>query len=318
MNFIDYTGQKIGKLNIIKRAPDKIAGGKKRTMWLCQCDCGNQNDVIVSTDYLKRSKCPSCGCEATKSRIEYNRINNIGQKFGRLTIVDILWDYDRAKALCKCDCGNDYIGVKSDIVTGHTQSCGCLQSENTSIANTKDWTGHVSDYGVEFICQDHMNDKGQWLWKCRCGICGNCFVELPARVNNGHVTSCGCRTQSSGEEYIESLLNEMNVNFKPQYSFNDCKNIYELRFDFAILDDDNVLGLIEYDGKQHFEPIDFFGGEEGLKRSQKRDKIKNTYCQVHNIPLLRIPYTLSTDEIKTEIYEYYLSLTTAVDMVVTS
>ncbi len=272
----------------------------------------------MSTDYLKRSNCPSCGCEATRNRIECNRVDNIGQKFGRLTIVDILWDCKKARAVCKCDCGNSYIGDKADIVSGHTQSCGCLQPEKTSLANTKDWTGHISDYGIEFICQDHMNDKGQWLWKCRCGICKNCFVELPARINNGHVTSCGCRVQSSGEEYIESLLNEMCVNFKSQYTFSDCKNIYELRFDFAILDHNGVLGLIEYDGKQHFEPIDFFGGEEGFARTQKRDQIKNTYCQTHNIPLLRLPYTLSTNEIKAKIYEYYLSLTTAVDMMVTS
>ena len=53
------------------------------------------------------------------------------------------------------------------------------------------------------------------------------------------------------------------------------------------------------------------GGEEEFRKTQKRDKIKNTYCQVHNIPLLRLPYTLSTEEIKRELYEYYLSLTTA-------
>ena len=40
-------------------------------------------------------------------------------------------------------------------------------------------------------------------------------------------------------------------------------------------------------------------------------EIKNTYCKVHNIPLLRIPYTMSSKEIKEKIYEYYVSLTTA-------
>ena len=84
-----------------------------------------------------------------------------------------------------------------------------------------------------------------------------------------------------------------------------------MRFDFGILHNDQLLGLIEYDGKQHFEPIDFFGGEDGFRKTQERDKIKNAYCKSHNIPLLRLPYTLSINEIKTKIYEYYLSLTTA-------
>ena len=54
--------------------------------------------------------------EKLKNKIEKNRINNVGEKFGRLTILDIIWDYDRSKAICKCDCGNDYVGIKSDIV----------------------------------------------------------------------------------------------------------------------------------------------------------------------------------------------------------
>lgn len=312
MKFNDLTGQKFGHLTITGRAPSKIeSSGKTRTMWYCFCDCGNPDIIKVSGDYLKRSECPSCGCEAKKSKIEKNRINNIGQKFGRLTIVDILWDEKPTKAVCKCDCGNSYIGVKADIVSGHTQSCGCLQSEKTSIANTKDWTSYVAENGVKFIKQDHMNKKGQWIWECECPLCGNKFYEFPAKVNNGHTTSCGCRIQSFGESYIQSLLENMNIQFRPQYTFNDCKSIYTLRFDFGILYNEQLLGLIEYDGKQHFEPIEFFGGQKGFEKTKNRDEIKNTYCSYHNIPLLRLPYTLSLDEIKNQIYEYYLSLTTA-------
>jgi len=310
MHFNDLTGQKFGKLTVLDRANSKIdKSGRARTMWNCICDCGN--NITVSADYLKRSACPSCGCEATKNRIEKNRINNIGEKFGRLTIVDILWDEERSKAICKCDCGNDYIGVKSDIVTGHTKSCGCLQCENTSVANTKDWTGYISDYGIEFLHQDCMNKNGQWLWKCRCGVCGNLFTALPAKVNNGHITSCGCRIQSSGEECIKNLLENLHINYIQQYTFDDCKYVYVLRFDFAIINNDKLLGLIEYDGKQHFEQIEFFGGEEGFHKTKKRDEAKNVYCKLHDIPLLRLPYTMSTNEIKEKIYEYYLSLTTA-------
>ena len=309
MRVKDLTKQRFGKLIVLYRVKDKISGGRKRTMWHCICDCGNECDV--SADYLNRSKCPSCGCEATKNRIEKNRSDCTGQKFGRLTIIDILWDEKPTKVVCKCDCGNDYIGVKTDIVSGHTQSCGCLKSENTSMANTKDWTGCTSDYGVRFIRQDYMNEKGQWMWLCRCGVCGNLFTALPAKVNNGHITSCGCRVQSSGEAYVQSVLEDMHIDFLPQYSFDDCRSIYVLHFDFAITNGQQILGLIEYDGKQHFEPIDLFGGQLGFEDTKKRDEIKNSYCKSHNIPLLRLPYTLSTEEIKEQIYEYYLSVTTA-------
>lgn len=311
MKAIDLTGKQFENLIVLYRADSSTNNTKKkRIKWHCRCNCGNEFDVLA--DNLKKRPKMSCKECANKNRAIHNRIDVVGKKFGRLTVLDILWDYDRAKAICKCDCGNDYIGTKSDIVSGHTQSCGCLQSENTSIVNTKDWAGHISTFGVEFLSQDHMNEKGQWLWKCRCGVCGNTFIALPAKVNNGHTTSCGCRIQSSGEEYIENLLKQFDIEFIPQYKFDDCKLRYVLRFDFAIFNKGKFLGLIEYDGKQHFEPIEFFGGQEGFEVTQKRDQVKNAYCRSHDIPLIRLPYTLSANEIKNKIYEYYLSLTTAV------
>jgi len=47
---------------------------------------------------------------------------------------------------------------------------------------------------------------------------------------------------------------------------------------------------IEFNGKQHYEPITFFGGEEGLKKQIIRDKIKTQYCDKNNIKLFIIKY----------------------------
>ena len=48
---------------------------------------------------------------------------------------------------------------------------------------------------------------------------------------------------------------------------------------------------IEYDGVQHFKPIEYFGGLDNLKYVQKHDKIKTKYCYDNNIILLRIKYS---------------------------
>ena len=47
---------------------------------------------------------------------------------------------------------------------------------------------------------------------------------------------------------------------------------------------------IEFDGIQHFEPVEHFGGVKAFKSLIKRDKIKNDYCQKNKINLLRIDY----------------------------
>lgn len=311
MRFKDLTGTTFGKSVVIGRAESRIdTSGKKRTRWNCLCECGRE--FITLGDSLTRNPnlvCPEC---TNNNRSRNNRINIIGKKYGRLTILDVISNTRPTKVLCRCDCGNEHICLQADVISGHTMSCGCLQQKRASESNTKDWTGYVADCGVEFLYQDYKNNKGQWVWKCKCGICGNVFSELPARVNDGYVTSCGCRIQSCGEEYVHSVLELIGANVLPQYTFDDCRSIYKLRFDFAIFDtNNNLLGLIEYDGKQHFEIVEWFGGEEGFRNTQKRDKIKNTYCQQHGIPLLRLPYTLSFNEISTQIYEYYESLTTA-------
>ena len=48
-------------------------------------------------------------------------------------------------------------------------------------------------------------------------------------------------------------------------------------------------------GQQHYQAIDYFGGEEKFKQQQLRDNIKRNYCLNKNIPLIEIPYTQLTN-----------------------
>ena len=64
-----------------------------------------------------------------------------------------------------------------------------------------------------------------------------------------------------------------------------------MKFDFAIFNEKNEIKLlIEYNGEQHYNPIEKWGGEEKLIIQQERDARKKQYCEEHNIPLLVIPY----------------------------
>lgn len=76
-----------------------------------------------------------------------------------------------------------------------------------------------------------------------------------------------------------------------------------LRFDFAILNKEKIMGLIEFDGSQHFKPVEYFGGKEYFKLAKFRDQIKTKYCEDNNIPLLRIKYT-QFDDIETIVNDF--------------
>ena len=223
-----------------------------------------------------------------------------GQKFGRLTVLETFWDTTPIKVKCICDCGAIGIYAKQDVYSGHTKSCGCLQSERSSIVNTVDHSDEVSDYGIRIINRSHKNDKGQWLWNCKCGYCDNIFQELPARILNNHVKSCGCIKHSSREKYIDNYLKSIGIDYKREITFNDLRmaNGYPLRFDFAIFKNNSLDTLIEYYGEQHFYPVSVFGGEAGFQQTKIRDDMKDKYCHDHNIRLIRIPFTKTEAEIK--------------------
>lgn len=86
---------------------------------------------------------------------------------------------------------------------------------------------------------------------------------------------------------MEQYLNDNNIIFISEYRIKECRNVLELPFDIYI---PSLNLCVEYDGIQHYKPIEFFGGEEGYQKQVQNDKIKNEYCDNNNINLLRINY----------------------------
>lgn len=99
---------------------------------------------------------------------------------------------------------------------------------------------------------------------------------------------------SRAEITIEEILRDAGLNFTMEQSFEglNSPNGRPLRFDFCVFDDDgNVDFLIEYQGKQHFEPSAKFGGKRGFYQQQYNDKMKRRFCALNNFNLIEIPYT---------------------------
>ena len=100
------------------------------------------------------------------------------------------------------------------------------------------------------------------------------------------------------ENFIASILSKHKIKYIPQAKFQECRNIHPLKFDFYLYEYNTI---IEYDGEQHDKPIKFFGGEEAFAKRIKNDNIKNCYCKENDINLIRLSYTLTTQEIEDEI-----------------
>lgn len=107
------------------------------------------------------------------------------------------------------------------------------------------------------------------------------FFQAP----NLHLRGSGCPkcNESIGEKKIRNILKEYDIKFESQVVIELTK----LSFDFYI---PAYNTYIEFDGIQHYKPIEFFGGIQAFKQQQINDNIKNAFCKVNHITLLRIKY----------------------------
>ena len=119
-----------------------------------------------------------------------------------------------------------------------------------------------------------------------------------------HLGGKGCPlcNASGGESEIRKILKNKKLIFEEQKRFSDCRSVYTLPFDFCVKKE-NGFFLIEFDGRHHFESIEFFGGDDSLLATKERDKIKNEYCAKNNINLYRINHKENIEEKIEEILE---------------
>ena len=123
-NLIDLTGQKFGRLLVLKRDTSK----SDYVYWLCQCDCGNITSVISS--HLRKGNTTSCGCLQKEKASKMFTIDLTGQRFGYLKVLKR--DFSKKGGtywICQCDCGNITSILSTSLKKGSTTSCGCINSK---------------------------------------------------------------------------------------------------------------------------------------------------------------------------------------------
>ena len=279
--------------------PDEVTiFSRQKAWWLCPKGHSYKN---VIADHSRGDRCPYCS--------------------GRLPIkgeTDLLsqdpegckeWDYKKntikpdevtlksnKKVWWICPKGHSY----QAIIKSHSNKIGCPICDGKKILSgfndlmsqdpegCKEWDYEKNTIDPATVAK--FNSQKAW-WLCPNG---HSYEMLIINHSSGH--RCPICNESAGEIRVQSYLQSHKINNKMQYTFPDCKYKNILPFDFAILDkNNNPILMIEYDGEQHYRPVNFGGisdkeAKENLRLTKKRDKIKTDYCKNNNIPLLRIPY----------------------------
>lgn len=161
-----------------------------------------------------------------------------------------------------------------------------------------EFTKKVYDsFGDEYtFIEDYINYVTAILCRHECGL------EWDIAPNNlFQGKRCPrCYNDSKGERLVRCILSKSKHKFTTQKTFDGCAHEKLLRFDFYIPE---LNTCIEYDGEQHYRPVDFSGkgtvyAIKEFELTKKRDGIKNKYCRDNNINLIRIPYYLTDGEIE--------------------
>ena len=233
------------------------------------------------SSHLFKKGCPICG-NTTKLNIKdfINKANKIHNNKYDYSLVD----YKNAKTKINIICNAH--GIFNLTPSSHIdQKTGCpicskkhKYNNNEFIEKARIIHGNKYNYNkvnyvnnytkIDIICKKH-------------GL----FKQTPTN----HLCGKGCEicSGSKNENIISLFLDNNKINYIPQFKFNGCINIRKLPFDFYLPE---LNMCIEYNGKQHYTPIEFFGGYGGFIKQKKRDEIKKKYCTDNNLKLLIIKY----------------------------
>lgn len=260
--------------------------GSSKKVILLHIVCNNEWEVEANS-FLNGRRCSHCF--GMKKRTHEQFIKEVQEKHGNE--YQILSKYINAVKKVEVKhlkCGNIYEMIANNIIKG--SKCPFCFDQNNRLTNEEFLVRLQNRHEDEYVPIVEYIDCDKAI-KFTHSKCGKDFEIAPKRILYGEFRCPNCTSMSRGETSVERFLIKNNLRYSYQFSINDCKNIKLLKFDFCVFDDENKIKcIIEYDGIQHFEPIETFGGIDNLKIVQYNDKLKNEYCERFNIKLIRIPY----------------------------
>lgn len=273
-------------------------GSTKNSVVICPIH-GRFN--ITPSHHLRGHGCQICGkqkqlLEQTKTTKQF--ITEARQVHGNKFI------YDKTDLKCKDDAGRVIItcrihGDFKQTPSNHLYGYGCKKCKTDKLS--KLFRKSFEEYEKEASIlhndayeyhQDYINRNTEIYITCK--KCGYKFTQTPAN----HLQGKGCPMCkiSHAENDIKKLLDENNIQYVYQKKFDW---LGKQSIDFFI-SDYNIA--IECQGMQHFEPKEYFGGEDEFKNILERDERKLKLCNEYNIKLLyyanygyNFPYKVFTD-----------------------
>lgn len=229
--------------------------------------------------HMNGQGCPECGKRTSKKEKLLERFNNKHNNIYEYNFEKDEYLIDEyLKIKCKKH-GYFRQKISNHLISGCQKCAGKIENREDFKKRGFEKHGNIYDYSnvdyikhnleVDIICKKH-------------GV----FSQKPYL----HFSGSGCPhcNESRGEKKIRKYLIENKIEFISQKKFENCKHKRSLIFDFFI----PFLNIcIEYNGRQHYEIVNKFGGISYLEDIKVKDDLKVHFCEQNGIELLTIKYT---------------------------
>lgn len=254
------------------------------------------NDLFNDDYYC--NECRKDSLNNKRSSKDFNdKINKLSS--GRLSLVGDYLGF-KEKVTIHCSKHNiDYDTVAINVTRKDRLTCPCCIKDKRRESQVKGTSVFLSELdkrhkGNIVACEDYVNTHTKIRFKCL--VCENFFKSEPNSVIR--ISGCPYCKQYKGEVVIATYLKNSGIEFEPQKKFKEVKDSRPLSYDFYL---PKQKILIEYNGEQHYRPIEFFGGEVAFKKQQRHDYIKRKYAIDNGFTLLSIGYTDKVEDITSQI-----------------
>ena len=263
--------------------------------------CGRSWEVIPN-NFLRGARCPYCSntyhTKRTNKQFVSELIDLVGNGY---TVLDKYQGSDIKIRFKHNICGNIFLSTPYRFLKmgQRCPKCSRIESAKKHRQTNQSFKNHVKRLvGNEYTFLDPYQGSKVKI-RVRHNKCGNIYKVTPYKfLDNRRCPYC---LQSRGENKIDFILKNSVLYYSYPYKTSDLVDKQELHYDFCI---PSQKILIEYQGRQHYEPVDYFGGEASFKKQQKHDQMKREYAKNHGYKLIEVPYYINT---KDSIKEYLIS-----------
>lgn len=253
--------------------------------------CGHEYKVSPSA-FMRGDICPRCSAKSRRKKLlktNEDFVREIESLVGNeYTFLEEYKCHKTKISIKHNKCGHEYKVAPQRFFNGNRcKKCSDMRQTKTH-EDFMEEVRNITEDEYTFT-EEYINARTRI--SVTHNVCGQEFLTTPNNFLRGN--RCPLCNSSKGEQRVKDYLEKNHIPYEREFTFDELRNMGKLRYDFAVFNriEESPKLLIEFDGIQHFEPIEHFGGEEEFLIRQRNDRLKDEYAKFNNIPLLRIPYT---------------------------